>query len=1063
MSNSSQPEIKAQSPGDQSSSGDPLQGNSDTQSGPTMKSQRSVKSTVKNLWAKTMLDIPTVSTMIKGALGPAICLAAFQSDSFAKAYATTGYLVAIISILSLPIMPRGKFIRHIVVLVVSLAITLATVLLAIFCCVKARKKHTSNVGQTQSGPNAATYDSSAAGVAGVWLFFLVWLVNVLRFKFPQFTVPGIPVAILINIALVYAPQFSTMSQGIAFTLRTSEAMFTGVAFGIGVSLFIFPRNMRGIVFKEMTGYIMTMRKLMRANMDYIQSLETGDMFSRTPTGATDRPRRKEAQDIKNVLTDLTALHAKLGVDLPFAKSEVAIGKLGPDDLGEIFQRLRVLNFVITGFSSLNDIFERTTESQGWTDVVDGTALSEIEGEAEKAHAQSVHEWHQISALLKGPFQHFTGHIDDGFAHILVVLQLLPQKAAVRDLEASGSRPNPGDAGFSEHFEKMISEFRAKKPIILQQFCSLRGIDLPQSFFENPKLADIKVPDWETRFPQQDQKERARRQLYLILWMDRLLESIGIRVHDFCLYVDRKADSGKLSKKRLVVPGYKRFRKHLRDLMSSKTDQYHDEMSGMMAEDGNRATSVYLGAAYHKRKDPEHLPPETWLERAGDELRKIPHFFRSREATFGLRVALATMCAAIIGLVSPTRTFFIGHRGFWAQIMVAISMTPSAAQSTFGFVLRIFGTFLAMCTSLAVWYIVDGKLPGVIVLYWFVIMWGFFVIVKFPKFIAIGMIFSVTNTLIIGYGTQTAKIGVAASETSGQLYYPTYLLAPYRLATVAAGLALAWIWTIFPYPVSEHSELRRDLGSALYLLANYNSIMDEVVAARIRGEVNFTDPSSPFHRLQKARNKVYAKSTLTLQALRMHIAFLSFDVPIGGRFPKEIYVKIVNRMQSIFNFMTLVILATETFAEMCEQDSAASPNGEVSSEMEWLKDFRRLVDGSNTTNREFTTLLSMLSASVASGNPLPPYLNAPPPYSLAKKLDAMDRSILSIRHISEPGFAAFACLQIGTKCINDDVSALLRDVKQLVGEMDFSFHVVAAKDGNSDSDDDSTALKGGKND
>ena len=56
-----------------------------------------------------------------------------------------------------------------------------------------------------------------------------------------------------------------------------------------------------------------------------------------------------------------------------------------------------------------------------------------------------------------------------------------------------------------------------------------------------------------------------------------------------------------------------------------------------------------------------------------------------------------------------------------------------------------------------------------------------------------------------------------------------------------------------------------------------------------------------------------------------------------------------------------------------------------------------------------------------------------------KLDTIDANIMGINHIFEPGFTAFACLQLGTKCITDDVRALLRHVKQLVGEMDFSFH------------------------
>lgn len=55
---------------------------------------------------------------------------------------------------------------------------------------------------------------------------------------------------------------------------------------------------------------------------------------------------------------------------------------------------------------------------------------------------------------------------------------------------------------------------------------------------------------------------------------------------------------------------------------------------------------------------------------------------------------------------------------------------------------------------------------------------------------------------------------------------------------------------------------------------------------------------------------------------------------------------------------------------------------------------------------------------------------------------MDHDILSLRHIAEPGYAAFAVMAISTRCIHMDLQRLLEGVKRLVGEMDFSFHVVS---------------------
>lgn len=82
-------------------------------------------------------------------------------------------------------------------------------------------------------------------------------------------------------------------------------------------------------------------------------------------------------------------------------------------------------------------------------------------------------------------------------------------------------------------------------------------------------------------------------------------------------------------------------------------------------------------------------------------------------------------------------------------MVAISMTRTAGQSLFNFALRIIGTVIAMIGSYIVWYIVDGKVPGVIVFLWIWIMLSFYFVVKTPKFVVVAILSMVTAVLIIG--------------------------------------------------------------------------------------------------------------------------------------------------------------------------------------------------------------------------------------------------------------------------------------------------------------------------
>lgn len=191
------------------------------------------------------------------------------------------------------------------------------------------------------------------------------------------------------------------------------------------------------------------------------------------------------------------------------------------------------------------------------------------------------------------------------------------------------------------------------------------------------------------------------------------------------------------------------------------------------------------------------------------------------------------------------------------------------------------------------YIPDQKTPGIIVFLWVFVSIGFYIPLKRIDLVIVGIISVVTATMVVGYELEVRKIGEQLATSNGQPYYPIYELGPYRLATVVGGLAVAFIWTYFPYPISEHSALRQKLGGALYLSANYYSIIHETVMARVRGdEGDLTDTSSPGYQLKKARNKVFAKQMLLLQGLKMHSAMVRWEFPLGGKFPREEYDVII---------------------------------------------------------------------------------------------------------------------------------------------------------------------------
>lgn len=111
------------------------------------------------------------------------------------------------------------------------------------------------------------------------------------------------------------------------------------------------------------------------------------------------------------------------------------------------------------------------------------------------------------------------------------------------------------------------------------------------------------------------------------------------------------------------------------------------------------------------------------------------------------------------------------------------------------------------------------------------------------------------------------------------------------------MLVAFIWTFFPYPLTARSQLRKDLGASLYLLANFYSCVHTTVGMRLSGgEGPPDDKESPGRRLEKARTSVFTKELALLAGLRQHSNFTAWEPTIGGKFPRQQYDTIIHEVQ-----------------------------------------------------------------------------------------------------------------------------------------------------------------------
>ncbi len=395
------------------------------------------------------------------------------------------------------------------------------------------------------------------------------------------------------------------------------------------------------------------------------------------------------------------------------------------------------------------------EHRGW----DTDEHASPQTAAEKTREKKI--WNQVMKQMHEPLEILSQALDQGLLHAGLCLEIIPRPAAPKkkaadDVEAKGDNIRPGEAGFSKVVAEKVQAFSARKGEILQAWVRERGLVTDEQNRVNPGIEAA---------PGRRQQDQA--QLYVVLYLEKLMQAAGEAVQELAEYADKKVEDGTMSKNKFIGPSPSRLRKWVADVFGPDKGP---ASSGPEMLDA-APTVIYHGDGYSKQKNPEHRHPTTVLQRMGDRWREIYGILGSEESAFGLRVSLANMTIGIVAFLEPTQSFFMQQRLVWSMIIIAIGMTMTSGQSILGFIGRIFGTVVAMIVCLIVWYIVDQKIPVVIVFLWLALFITFYFFIKFPRMINITIMVLVTSLLILGYELQVVTIGAAAAAQGNQPYYP----------------------------------------------------------------------------------------------------------------------------------------------------------------------------------------------------------------------------------------------------------------------------------------------------
>ncbi|CEL02285.1 hypothetical protein ASPCAL03456 [Aspergillus calidoustus] len=239
-------------------------------------------------------------------------------------------------------------------------------------------------------------------------------------------------------------------------------------------------------------------------------------------------------------------------------------------------------------------------------------------------------------------------------------------------------------------------------------------------------------------------------------------------------------------------------------------------------------------------------------------------------------------------------------------------------------------------------------------------------------------------------------------------------------------------------------------------------MHTTIELWMRGELgDGEDATSALRRLEKMRHGMFREQMILLNTLRTLSHFSAFEPPVGGRFPRETYDGIIGEVQRMLVCMALMARTAQgleaptsppTPTPTATSPTKRNPNATNESELvrqpetPWSTRLATIALESTTfKSHSITSLLCHLSSAIRNAQPLPPFLSAGGSFPLARRLREVDGGLLSLRHVEDPAFSAFVAMEVLRSVAGHGLAGLLRNVRELVGEISFDFQMRPATD------------------
>ena len=185
-------------------------------------------------------------------------------------------------------------------------------------------------------------------------------------------------------------------------------------------------------------------------------------------------------------------------------------------------------------------------------------------------------------------------------------------------------------------------------------------------------------------------------LFIVIFIEFLLLAVAQEIRNIVIFVDKLRSDGSLLHKRIRWPNIKEFYSMITNsLHGLRNDIFGNFDSMRFPPNCENTESKFFSFTFAI-------------------LAAITRFFRSEYAIFGLRAACAAFAGSIPAFIATSATFYLQYRGVWIIVVIILCLNPTTGASLNGLLVQCSGTLLGGLLAMAVWYMVDQKVAGVIV-------------------------------------------------------------------------------------------------------------------------------------------------------------------------------------------------------------------------------------------------------------------------------------------------------------------------------------------------------------